>query len=202
MGIHSLNTDHWEDKTPCFKKSLKKILLNWRESVTNAPMPLHLLAWKTWNFLCDFPCSELSKGSSDQGEGSVRAAPRRACKPVLQSWEVVAAGAGRANAAWHWLCSYAGCWWNVRRLTTGKGITEALLELFSGLMQKDEFPCPMAATTAEPWACTARAPGMIPCVFPATCPCRGGNGLVWDNGPTWGRMSVWTPNPLHNNITQ
>lgn len=42
--------------------------------------------------MCDLPCSELSEGSSDQGEGLVRAR-----KPVLQSWEVVAAGAGRLN---------------------------------------------------------------------------------------------------------
>lgn len=130
MDIHSPNTAHLEDKTPCFTKSLKKFLLNWREHVTNAPMPLHLLAWKTWNFLCDLPYSELSKGSSDRGEVLVRAAPRTACKPVLQSWEAVAAGAGRANAVWLWLCSYAGWQWNVRGLKTGKGITGALLELF------------------------------------------------------------------------
>lgn len=99
-------------------------------------MPLHLLAWKTWKFLCNLPCTELSQGTSAWMEGSERAAPRKTGKPMLQHGQAVAAGARRINAAWLCLCSYAGCWWDVTGLKRGKGIPAALSELLLALCGK------------------------------------------------------------------
>lgn len=113
-------------------------------------MPLHLLAWKIWNFLCDLPCSELSKGTSGWIEGSERAAPRGAGKLRLQHWEAVAAGARRVNAAWHCLCSYAACgemsedWeedWEESQ--------ENSQSFFSGLLWEDA--CPMQSCGHGQW---------------------------------------------------
>lgn len=150
------------------------ILLYWREYITKT-MPSPFVSMEGMYLFCDLPCSELSKGTSGWIEGSERAAPRRAGKFTLQHWEAVAAGARRANAAWHWLCSYAGCWWNVRGLKRGKGIPGALSKLISWLMWEDA--CPMAETTAELWACTVGNLAQLPvCSWPLV---YAGEAMVW-----------------------
>lgn len=112
---------------------------------------------------------------------------------LLQSWEVVAAGAQRANAVWH-LCWLQMKHWKMENREKNHRSTVGAV-----FWPHAEGWIPLSYADEE---CIARSHGMIPCLFPGTCPCKGGDGLVRDNGSKWGRMNVWIPNPFLNNVTQ
>lgn len=90
-------------------------------------MLLHLLAWKTWNFSCDLPCSELSKapmtGMRAQ-RGLLLGKPANPCCSTGRLWLLVQGELMQLDTGFALMLAAA------KRSKTGKGVPGALSELF------------------------------------------------------------------------